>query len=114
LFAYNFTVPVPEESVPQRIQELQIQHFFKADPAYGEGVAKGLGLEIAEIVGSEKEVVSTRYDRSKRSLRVGCRLTLFLRHALPRLETVQRFDRSRACVQCRRILLSSQPLTNEK
>src|ERR1035437_1912304 len=34
------------QSVPQRIQELQIQHFFKADPAYGEGVARGLGLDI--------------------------------------------------------------------
>src|SRR6266699_2375474 len=36
--------------VPQRIQELQIQHFFKADPAYGTGVAKGLGLNIASIL----------------------------------------------------------------
>jgi len=32
--------------VPRRIQELQIQHFYKADPAYGEGVAKGLGLNV--------------------------------------------------------------------
>ena len=32
------------KSVPQRIQELQIQHFYKADPAYGDGVARGLGL----------------------------------------------------------------------
>jgi catalase len=48
------------KSVPQRIQELQIQHFYKADPAYGTGVTKGLGLDIAEIVGGEKEVVSTR------------------------------------------------------
>ena len=31
-------------SVPRRIQELQIQHFYKADPAYGAGVAKGLGI----------------------------------------------------------------------
>jgi catalase len=35
--------------VPQRIQELQIQHFYKADPAYGSGVAKGLGLNIDTI-----------------------------------------------------------------
>ncbi len=35
--------------VPRRIQELQIQHFFKADPAYGEGVAKGLGLDVKHI-----------------------------------------------------------------
>jgi catalase len=38
------------KSVPRRIQELQIQHFYKADPAYGTGVAKGLGLNIEEIV----------------------------------------------------------------
>jgi len=48
------------KTVSQRIQELQIQHFYKADPAYGTGVAKGLGLDIAEIVGGGKEVVSTR------------------------------------------------------
>jgi catalase len=36
--------------IPQRIQALQIQHFYKADPAYGTGVAKGLGLDIQEIV----------------------------------------------------------------
>jgi catalase len=35
--------------VPQRIQELQIQHFHKADPAYGSGVAKGLSLNIDTI-----------------------------------------------------------------
>ena len=31
-------------SVPKEIQERQIHHSYKADPAYGEGVAKGLGL----------------------------------------------------------------------
>src|SRR3984893_11010604 len=36
--------------VPPRIQELQILHFYKADPAYGTGVAKGLGLNIDTIV----------------------------------------------------------------
>ena len=36
------------QSVPQRIQELQIQHFYKADPAYGTGVARGLGLNCNE------------------------------------------------------------------
>ena len=30
--------------VPREIQERQIGHFWKADPAYGEGVARGLGL----------------------------------------------------------------------
>ena len=27
----------------------QIRHFYKADPAYGEGVAAGLGIESKEI-----------------------------------------------------------------
>ena len=39
-------------------RELQIQHFYKADPAYGDGVAKGLGLDITKIVESAKELVS--------------------------------------------------------
>jgi catalase len=34
------------KTVPQEIQERQIRHFYKADPAYGEGVAKGLGLSM--------------------------------------------------------------------
>ena len=38
---------------PKRIQELQIQHFYKADPAYGSGVAKGLDLNIKAILASE-------------------------------------------------------------
>ena len=40
-------------TVPRRIAELQIQHFYKADPAYGTGVAQGLGLNIREIVAAE-------------------------------------------------------------
>ena len=31
---------------PQGIQELQVQHFFQADPAYGAGVVNALGLNI--------------------------------------------------------------------
>jgi len=41
--------------VPQRIQELQIQHFYKADPAYGTGVAMRLGLSIESIVTKAKQ-----------------------------------------------------------
>ena len=40
--------------VPRRIQELQIRHFYEADPAYPTGVAKGLGLDIQDIVGSKQ------------------------------------------------------------
>jgi catalase len=35
---------------PQRIQELQVQHFFQADPAYGAGVANALGLNIEKHI----------------------------------------------------------------
>jgi len=40
-------------SVPRHIQERQIPHFMKADPAYGEGVAAGLGLGMASAVGTD-------------------------------------------------------------
>jgi catalase len=36
------------KTVTERIQRLQISHFFKADPAYGRGVAEGLGLKVEE------------------------------------------------------------------
>ena len=32
------------KKVPKEIQERMVQHFYKADKAYGEGVARGLGL----------------------------------------------------------------------
>jgi catalase len=37
------------KNAPQRIQELQVQHFSQADSAYGAGVAKALGLSSAKI-----------------------------------------------------------------
>jgi catalase len=40
------------KSVPQAIQERQIQHFLKADPDYGRGVADGLGLKIGKVAAS--------------------------------------------------------------
>ncbi|MGH9700925.1 MAG: catalase [Candidatus Acidiferrales bacterium] len=46
------------KTVPQRIQELQIQHFYRADPAYGEGVAKGLGLDIQTIAAGIKKATA--------------------------------------------------------
>jgi catalase len=52
-------IVVSMKSVPQRIQELQIQHFFKADPAYGTGVAKGLGLNIETIIAAEQKAAAT-------------------------------------------------------
>src|SRR6266481_570645 len=48
-------------SVPRRIQDLQNQHFYKADPAYGTGVAKGLGLEINQIV-NQPQATATAAD----------------------------------------------------
>src|SRR6266446_4391865 len=41
------------KSVPQAIQERQIQHFYKADPNWGRGVAEGLGLRTEEVLNGE-------------------------------------------------------------
>jgi len=35
-------------NTPEAIQLRQICHFFRADPAYGQGVAKALGIELRE------------------------------------------------------------------
>ncbi|MDO8616652.1 MAG: catalase-related domain-containing protein [Dehalococcoidia bacterium] len=35
--------------VKRDIQLRQIAHFYAADPAYGEGVARGLGIDIREV-----------------------------------------------------------------
>jgi len=32
------------KKIPQGLQETMVAHFRKADPAYGDGVAKALGL----------------------------------------------------------------------
>jgi catalase len=41
--------------VPQRIQALQIQHFYRAVPAYGTGMAKGLGLNIESVIAKGRQ-----------------------------------------------------------
>ena len=48
------------KGIPQRIQELQIQHFYKADPAYGTGVAKGLGLNIENVLAAGKKATAAQ------------------------------------------------------
>ena len=45
---------------PKRIQELQVTHFCKADPAYGEGVAKGLGLDVSKLRGAQTAAPGAR------------------------------------------------------
>src|ERR1700729_4380556 len=42
--------------VETRIQDLQINHFYKCDPKYGEGVAKALERKIEDIVKKEELV----------------------------------------------------------
>jgi len=37
------------QGVPRDIQVRQVRHFYKADPTYAEGVAKGLGIEMKEV-----------------------------------------------------------------
>jgi catalase len=41
------------KGIPERIQRLQISHFYKADPQYGLGVAAGLGLEVPEALATQ-------------------------------------------------------------
>jgi hypothetical protein len=41
-------------------QELQIRHLYKADPNYGAGVPKGLGLEIERVINGELAVGDER------------------------------------------------------
>jgi catalase len=36
------------KGIPERIIKLQIEHFTKADPAWGQGVAEALGLAVPE------------------------------------------------------------------
>jgi catalase len=40
-------------NAPHNIQERQLCHFFRADPAWGGGVAKGLGINVGEPVGAD-------------------------------------------------------------
>jgi catalase len=44
--------------VETRIQDLQINHFYKCDPKYGEGIAKALGRKIEDIVKKEELVTA--------------------------------------------------------
>jgi catalase len=37
-------------NTPQEIQLGRICHFFRADPAYGIGVAQALGLDLTEFM----------------------------------------------------------------
>jgi catalase len=37
------------QGVPEEIVGRQLAHFAKADPAYGAGVAKALGLEYSAV-----------------------------------------------------------------
>jgi catalase len=44
--------------VEKRIQDLQINHFYKCDPKYGEGIAKAIGRKIEDIVKKEELVTA--------------------------------------------------------
>jgi len=46
------------KNAPRRIQELQVQHFFQADPAYGAGVANALDLSTAKANSAEDNFVA--------------------------------------------------------
>jgi catalase len=38
---------------PRHIQERQLEHLYKADPAYGEGVGKALGIPVREVAAAK-------------------------------------------------------------
>jgi catalase len=38
---------------PRYVQLRQLCHFFRADPAYGEGVAKAIGISVDELVSAK-------------------------------------------------------------
>jgi catalase len=38
---------------PRYVQQRQLCHFFRADPAYGEGVAKAVGISVDELVSTK-------------------------------------------------------------
>jgi catalase len=42
------TIVTDMHGVPTAIQRRQIGHFYRADPAYGAGVARGLGIDLAD------------------------------------------------------------------
>ncbi|HEV2647503.1 MAG TPA: catalase [Acidobacteriaceae bacterium] len=44
--------------VEERIQDLQINHFYKCDPKYGEGVANAIGRKIGKIIKKEDLVTA--------------------------------------------------------
>ena len=41
------------QTVPRDIQVRQIRHFYRADSAYGEGVAQGFGVGLNEITDAD-------------------------------------------------------------
>jgi catalase len=46
------------KSVPQRVRELQIRHFYNVDPAYGARVATGIGLTIEGVLAFGSKVAA--------------------------------------------------------
>jgi catalase len=42
------TIGTAMADVPETIQRRQIAHFYRADPAYGAGVARALGIDVAD------------------------------------------------------------------
>eukprot|EP00898_Chlorokybus_atmophyticus_P008130 jgi/Chlat1/8318/Chrsp78S07741 len=46
---------VSMKEVPRFIQERNIVHFYRCDPAYGEGIANGLGVDISTLMDKVKK-----------------------------------------------------------
>ncbi len=42
-------------SVPREIQMRQLCHFFRADPNYGMGIARGLGIDLSAMMNQQAQ-----------------------------------------------------------
>ena len=49
-------------NAPKRIQEKQLGHFLKADPAYGRGVAEGLGIYPFAEMRASLQIITVHCD----------------------------------------------------
>ena len=50
--------------VPDRIKARQLVHFYKADPAYGRGVAKLVGMDMEKLIPWTMLSLSDLFDKT--------------------------------------------------
>jgi catalase len=55
---------VAMQGVPERVVVRQLVHFYKADPDYGGGVAKKLGLDMAKFAAWAKLPLKDLFEKT--------------------------------------------------